>query len=151
LTEGVGTSEEARPRPWILIAEDHPSERTALRGVLEEAGLTVLGVAADGASVVDMAEWLGPDVILMDLRMPGMNGLEAAARIRTTSPLTQVVIHTAYEEALLLDTGDGDDVYAYLVKGCPADMIIDVVRRAWEYRQGMVARGRAAGSFPDLP
>lgn len=144
------TENEVRPRPWILIAEDHPSERTALQGVLEEAGMTVLGVAPDGASAVDMAEWLGPDVILMDLRMPGLNGLEAAARIRITSPLTQVVIYTAYEDAMFAERGD-DDVYAYLVKGCPAEMIIDVVRRAWEYRRGMVARGRAAGSFPDLP
>jgi len=144
-------SEAARPRPWILIADDHAGERTALRDVLEGAGLTVLGVAPDGTSAVDMAEWLGPDVVLMDLRMPGLTGLEAGARIRAGSPLTQVVIHTAYEEALLAERVDGEDVYAYVVKGCPAEMLIDVVRRAWEFRQGMVAQARAAGSFVDLP
>jgi DNA-binding NarL/FixJ family response regulator len=82
----------------VLLVDDHPVVREGLRGMLEaEADLTVVGEASSGGEAVTMAAALGPDVVLMDLRMPGLDGVGATERIVAAHPDTKVVVLTTYE------------------------------------------------------
>jgi DNA-binding NarL/FixJ family response regulator len=102
----------------ILIADDHPLFRDGLRALLESVpDMQVIGEAATGDEALTQAHALQPDVILMDLKMPGMNGIEAARHILLTSPHIHILVVTMFE--------DDDSVFAairagargYLLKG----------------------------------
>ncbi|EFH84912.1 response regulator [Ktedonobacter racemifer] len=106
----------------VLIADDHPLFRDGLRTLLQSRTETeVLGEAATGEETIAKAATLQPDVILMDINMPGTNGIEATRRILHTSPHTGVLVVTMYE--------DDDSVFAamragargYLLKGADQD------------------------------
>src|SRR4030042_1577735 len=90
----------------ILIADDHRIVREGLRLILESREeFTLLGEAADGAEAVRLAAELNPDVILMDLRMPGMDGITAIENIRARDPQAAIVILTTYNEDDLMVRG----------------------------------------------
>jgi len=120
----------------ILIVDDHPLTRDALAALLEQNGFAVVGQAADGETAVLRARDLGPDVILLDLSLPGMNGLEALPQLREAAPDAEVVVLTASgtEENLLAAIRGG--AAGYLLKSEPPERIV-------EFLQG-VARGEAA-------
>lgn len=113
----------------VLLVDDQPLVRAALQMVISDAAdLAVVGEADDGAGAVRMAAELRPDVVVMDLRMPGMDGIEATRRI---------VAETGDAKVLVLTTFDGDDdVYGalragacgFLVKDMALDAILDAVR-----------------------
>lgn len=123
--------------PRVFIVEDSERERDLLREVLEEEGLEIVGDAGDGDRAVEAADTLKPDVVLMDLRMPGMGGFEATRRIKERQPATQVIIHTAYEDSFLTKSADQVGAYAYLVKGSSPAFTADVIRRAREFGYGV--------------
>ncbi len=77
---------EATPPPRVLIVDDSAPMRAALRGLLEDADLPVIGEAADGLQAVTMAADLQPDIVVMDVRMPGLDGLQATTRITGAHP-----------------------------------------------------------------
>jgi len=84
-----------RPEPLrVLLVDDHDLFRTGLGNLLEDHGLTVLGEAATGVEAVALARELRPDVVVMDLNMPGMSGVEATRHITSVSPLTRVIVLT---------------------------------------------------------
>jgi DNA-binding NarL/FixJ family response regulator len=102
----------------VLIADDHPMFRKGLRGLLESvSGIEVVGEAIDGDEAIGLTEHLQPDVVLMDINMPGVNGIEATRRILHVDPSVGVLVLTMYE--------DDDSVFAamragargYLLKG----------------------------------
>lgn len=99
----------------VLIVEDDYLVGEVVKGMLEEAGYTVVGEAMDGLQAVEMAESLKPDVILMDIGMPGMDGIEATRLISQRCP-TPVVALTAHEAGDLVDEASEAGVGAYLVK-----------------------------------
>ncbi len=99
----------------VLIAEDDPLVGRMIRGMLEQLGYTVIHRAADGRQAVELAQTLRPDVILMDIEMPEMDGIEATLRIQETCP-TPVVILTAYDTLALTEQASEVGVGAYLVK-----------------------------------
>ncbi len=99
----------------VLIAEDDYLVTVMIRKLLQESGYTVIGQAADGLEAVEMTRLLQPDVVVMDIRMPGINGIEAARRIWAECP-TPVVILTAYETPDLVQSATEAGVGAYLVK-----------------------------------
>jgi DNA-binding NarL/FixJ family response regulator len=120
--------------PRVLIADDQPETCVLLRAVLEEEGLNVVGTAGGGIEAVSMVEDLAPDVILMDLRMPDLDGVQAARRIRATRPNIQVILLTFYGDGDLTHSAEQAGAFCYLVKGCPPSMIVEMIRRAWGYK-----------------
>jgi DNA-binding NarL/FixJ family response regulator len=127
---------EPVPATRILIVDDHPLTRDALAALVEQSGFEVAGQAADGEAAVKLAGELGPDLILLDLSLPGMNGLEALPRLREAAPAAEVVVLTASgtEENLLGAIRGG--AAGYLLKSEPPERIVEFLRG--------VARGEAA-------
>ena len=124
-------------KPRVLVVEDDREVRAAIRDLLEETNFDVVGEAADGSEGVDLARQHNPDVVLMDLRMPVMGGLEASRQIKQEMPNIQVVILTAYDDPALKEDAVTAGVYAYLVKGCPPRMLGEVTLQAWEMKRAM--------------
>lgn len=116
----------------VVIADDHPVVCKGLRMTLEEFGaeIEVAGEAADGDAVVRLVEEVQPDVVLLDIRMPGMDGLEALEHIRASSPQVAVVILTTYNEDAFLLRGLQAGACGYLLKDCPLETLLHAVRAA---------------------
>lgn len=106
----------------VLLAEDDSLVGEMIQGLLHEMGYTIVGKAVDGRQVIEMATALKPDVILMDIKMPDMDGLEAARQLHEQYPLPVVVL-TAYDSAELLEKASQVGVGAYLVKPSTAQDI----------------------------
>jgi CheY-like chemotaxis protein len=121
------------PSALIMVADDDQGFRGAVRDFLLDEGFRV-AEASDGDEAVVLASELAPDVVLMDLRMPGMDGIEAARRIKELSPLVQVVMLTALGDPSLKRGAQEAGVYCYLVKGCPPLMVLDMLRFACAYK-----------------
>ena len=101
----------------VLIVDDHEIVREGLRTVLaQEPEVEVVGEAADGERAVSLARMLGPDVVLMDLVMPGMGGLEALARIREACPQSQVVVLTNFASDQTVRDAIANGAVGYLLK-----------------------------------
>ncbi|MBT3163325.1 response regulator transcription factor [Streptomyces sp. Vc74B-19] len=119
----------------LLVVDDHPVVRDGLRGMFESApGFRVLGEAADGAAALERAAALDPDVILMDLRMPGTGGVEAIRELTRSGARARVLVLTTYDT-------DSDTLPAieagatgYLLKDAPREELFAAVRAAAEGR-----------------
>jgi CheY-like chemotaxis protein len=122
---------EAGDGPRVLLVDDAAAIRNALRGVLEDAGIEVVGEAADGDEGVALTGSLRPDVVLMDLRMPASDGFEATARIVKEHPAVRVVVLSAYESEESAEAVMAAGAFAFLPKHCGADRIQDTVLAAW--------------------
>ncbi len=115
----------------VLIADDHLIIREGLRLILEtEDGIELAGEAADGAEAVRLAGELQPDVVLMDLRMPGMDGLTAIERLRAEQPQVAVVILTTYNEDDLMVRGLRAGARGYLLKDTDRQTLLNAIRAA---------------------
>lgn len=99
----------------ILIADDEAVIRLGLRAMLEAQGYRVVGEAADGTRAVDLVSKLKPDLVFLDIKMPGMDGLQAATRLMGERAVP-VVILTAYSDREFVDAAKDSGVLAYLVK-----------------------------------
>jgi DNA-binding NarL/FixJ family response regulator len=119
----VAADEKAMP-VRILLVDDHPLTREALASLLEQHGFAVVGEAADGAEALERAAELEPDLVLLDLSMPGMDGLTALPGIREAAPECEVVVLTASgtEENLLAAIRGG--AAGYLLKTEPPGRLI---------------------------
>ena len=112
----------------VLLVDDHPITRDALAALLGQHDFTVVGQAADGAEAVELARKLRPQLVLLDLSMPGLGGLEALPRIRDAAPECEVVVLTASgtEENLLSAIRGG--AAGYLLKSEPPERIAGFLR-----------------------
>jgi NarL family two-component system response regulator YdfI len=120
-----------QPMIRTLIADDHLIIRQGLRLILEtEDDLEIIGEACDGAEAVRLCTELHPDVVLMDLRMPGMDGLTAIEKIRTTQPEIAVVILTTYNEDDLMLRGLQAGARGFLLKDTNRSALFDTIRAA---------------------
>ena len=114
----------------LLLADDHRMLRESLRRSMEDNGLEVVGEAPDGAEAVRLAEELHPDVILMDVTMPVLDGVEATRQVRDRVPGTQVVILTMHADREVLVDAIRAGAAGYLVKDCSTEEVVDTVRKA---------------------
>jgi len=137
--------------PRVLVVDDDDVLREALCTLLSERGFEVVGEAGDGPAGVSLARERHPDVVLMDFRMPGMDGLEATNLIKAEAPLVQAVVFTAYDDRTLDFEAARADVYCLLVKGCSPQIMLDMVkqaaRRKWELES---AQGQSRSNFGPL-
>ena len=99
----------------IVIADDEPIIRLDLRKTLENMGHQVVGEAGDGAKAVDVARELKPDIVILDIKMPELDGIDGA-KIITTEGIAPVLLLTAYSQKDLVDRAKDAGVFAYLVK-----------------------------------
>ncbi|MFD9723753.1 response regulator [Streptomyces sp. NPDC059072] len=106
------------PAPRVVIADDQELVRTGFRLILTARGIDVVGVAADGVEAVGLVRRTRPDVVLLDIRMPNMDGLEAARRILAEAPECRVIMLTTFD----LDSY----VYAALAAGASGFLLKDV-------------------------
>jgi len=123
---------EGKPEIRIVVADDHLVVREGLRFMLEEAeeGFVLVGDASDGASALDVVSKVQPDVVLMDLRMPGMDGLEAIQRMRAAWPHIAVLILTTYNEDDLMIRGLQVGACGYLLKDTDRATLFRAIRAA---------------------
>ncbi len=115
----------------VLIADDHDIVRAGIRMLLDaQPDMAVVGEASDGREAIEMAGSMKPDVVLMDISMPGMTGIEATRAIKTTNPLIEIVGLTMHAEDRyffqLLQAGAS----GYVVKGAAPRELLDAVRAA---------------------
>ena len=121
----------------VLVVDDHPIVRSGIVGLLASApDIEVVGEAADGRAAVEAAVLLEPDIVLMDLRMPVLNGDEATALILAERPQTRVVVLTTYESDANILTAIEAGASGYLLKAAPQEEILAGLRS--------VARGEVA-------
>ena len=116
----------------VVVVDDHQVVRDGLRMMLEilGKGFTLLGDAADGASALRLVEETQPDVVLMDLRMPGMDGLETIRQMRARWPRIAVVILTTYNEDNLMLRGLQAGACGYLLKDTNRETLFQAIRCA---------------------
>jgi DNA-binding NarL/FixJ family response regulator len=113
----------------VVLVDDQAMVRTGLRMVLAaEADIEVVGEAADGAAGVRVAAEQQPDVVLLDVRMPGMDGLEAARRILATGSPTRVVVLTTFDEDEYVTAALRAGVSGFLLKVAPPEDLVAAVR-----------------------
>ncbi len=114
----------------LMLADDHRMLREGLGRSMREQGFDVVGEASDGAEAVLMAQRLRPDVILMDVTMPEMDGVEACRQVRADLPATQVVMLTMHADQEVLASAIRAGASGYLVKDCSTEEIASAVRMA---------------------
>jgi DNA-binding NarL/FixJ family response regulator len=135
MTDATAAHRSSPPIPMrVLIVDDHPVTRDGLRAALGMSDeVDVVGEAASGEEAVDRVTELKPDVVFMDVRMPGIGGLEATREIRKISPDTKVILFTVDESRASIADAIRAGVSGYLLKDVGADELIQAARLA---RQG---------------
>ena len=121
---------DGAPAVRLMLADDHRMLREGLRRSMTEQGFNVVGEAADGAQAVELAHRLLPDVILMDVTMPELDGVGATREIRAALPSVRVVMLTMHADEDVLASAIRAGASGYLVKDCSIKEIADAVRMA---------------------
>jgi DNA-binding NarL/FixJ family response regulator len=132
----------------VLIADDHPVVRAGLAAMLSrEKDIEVVGEAENGRQAADKAAGLKPDIILMDLRMPEMDGIEAMRQIKAESPQTKFIILTTYDSDEYIFKGIEAGARAYLLKDAPREELFKAIRLV--SRGGSLIQPAVAGKLLD--
>jgi two-component system, NarL family, response regulator DegU len=133
----------------LLLADDHRMLRDSLRRSMEEHGFDVVGEAGDGAEAVQMAQELRPDVVLMDVSMPRLDGVEATRQISRVVPESQVVMLTMHADGDVMARAIQAGAIGYLVKDCSIDEVVSAVRLAAS-GESMLSQGLATSMLHDV-
>lgn len=128
----------SEPATRVLIVDDHPMVRAGLRALLDVPDINIVGEATSGPRAVDVAAETQPDVVLMDVRMPDGNGLEATRAVRAVSPASRVLIVTSFADEDYLRSAIAAGADGFILKQASRALLLDSIR--------MVRAG--GGSFP---
>jgi DNA-binding NarL/FixJ family response regulator len=113
----------------VLVADAHPAFRRGMRAILgAEAGIELVGEATDGEEAVGLARELGPDVILMDLNMPGVTGIEATRRVLEANPKVAILILTMFEDDDSVLAAMRAGAHGYVLKGADGAETLRAIR-----------------------
>src|SRR3989475_4758047 len=130
MNQPVQAEDQARGLVGVLIVDDHDLFRSGLRNLLEDEGVHVIGEASAGQEALNIVREVAPDVVVMDLNMPGMGGVEATRHISSIAPLTRVVMLTISDQ----DNDVIDAILAgacgYLLKDCSIPELIAGIKAA---------------------
>ena len=112
--------------PRLLLAEDHPQTAEHFRKLLR-VDFDVIACVEDGAALVDAAARLSPDVIVTDIAMPGIDGIEAVNRIRRNSPNARIILVTVHAQSMLVEVGLAAGALGYVLKDTAGDELVAAV------------------------
>jgi DNA-binding NarL/FixJ family response regulator len=126
------------PTIRVLVVDDHDVMRFGLNRLLDsQEGIEVCGTAENGATAVTMADDLLPDVILMDVSMPVLDGVSATRAILRDHPAVRVLVLTSYRLETVVRSAMAAGAAGYLLKDCPPDVLVDSVRRVFRGERPM--------------
>jgi DNA-binding NarL/FixJ family response regulator len=128
--------------PSVLLVDDEPRLRAQLRAVLDDYQILVVGEAGNGREGVELALRLQPQVVLMDLRMPELDGIAATRLLLASQPSAVVLILSAYDDPALMHEARQAGASGYLVKGCRASELAEAITSATASR---LEAGRSGG------
>jgi DNA-binding NarL/FixJ family response regulator len=115
----------------ILLADDHPVLRLGLRGLLEaQPDFSVVGEASDGLEAIELIERLQPNVLILDLMMPSLGGMEVLRITRQRSPQTRVVVFSLHNNSSFVAEALRNGAAAYVLKGCTEGNLLRAIREA---------------------
>jgi CheY-like chemotaxis protein len=114
--------------PRVLVVDDNTTMRGEIRALLEEAGCAVVGEAGHGAEGVMLARELRPDVVVMDVRMPILDGIAATGHLTRELPDTRVIVFSVFEDELLADAAEAAGASSFLIKGASPAAILAAVK-----------------------
>ena len=125
------TSRKNRMNTRVMIVDDHKMFRDGLRGLINaEPGMEVVGEAVDGKEAIEMARRVSPDVVVMDISMPGMNGIEAMRHVINDSPKVKVIMLSMYSSGPLVQSVLAAGATGYVMKGSDFAELSAAIRRA---------------------
>jgi DNA-binding NarL/FixJ family response regulator len=133
----------------VLIADDHEVVREGMRAMLAVPWIRVVGDASTGREAAQQVAALTPHVVLMDVRMPDMDGLEATRLIKSTHPSTAIIVVTSFENQDYLRQAVGAGAAGYLLKGMTRELLLDAIRIVYE-GGSMFAPEMLAGLLRDV-
>jgi DNA-binding NarL/FixJ family response regulator len=115
-------------RITVLLADNNGPVRTQFKRILERDGIEVIGEAKNGLQAVTMARKLCPEIVLMDLKMPLLNGLEAARQILKNSPAPQILVLTVHADEMYVQAATDAGARGFLIKHTCADIVCQAIR-----------------------
>lgn len=119
----------------VLLADDHVVTRLGLRSLIEMSHMEVVGEAGDGREALRLTQQLKPDVVILDVSMPGLNGIDAAAVLRARCPQTRIVILSMHSNIEHVHRALAAGASAYVLKGSASEEIVDAIRAVRVGRQ----------------
>ena len=129
----------------VLVADDHPLAREGLRNLLEKAaGIEVVGEASDGFEALKLVDELSPDVLMLDMEMPGLEGLEVAQRLQEVGSSVRILALSAHNDKEYIKGLLSNGAVGYLTKGETPQNLVEAVRGVARGEQGWVSRQIAA-------
>ncbi len=122
---------EQRATPRVLIADDQSLMRSAIRSILEADGIVVVAEAGDGQTAIDLCRLEQPDIIVMDVRMPGRDGISATALLAKQSSPTRVLVLTTFDDDETLFGALQAGAAGFMLKNAPPEAVQQAVRSIW--------------------
>lgn len=138
----------------LLIADDHEVARTGIKSILADTNIEIVGEATSSEEVVSMTRELNPDIVLLDIRMPGNDGLNALGRIKQDRPRMPVLVLSIYDNPTYVARAAALGANGYLIKTATQEEVVDAVQRVaageniWTRKE--LRRGTGAAATPRL-
>lgn len=145
----MSSTNQAAPRPRVLLADDHAETAQQLRKLLE-SDFDVVELVEDGRALVSAAARLMPDVIVADISMPELDGIDATALLRRSNPQARIVLVTVHAEPMLVQRGLAAGALGYVLKDVAGDELVTAVRAVLGGKR-YVSRSLAHQDYEERP